>query len=134
MTNVVVGGLFNVVAFAGAGFLFSKLNRSGYEDEMKRHNKALEKLAKAEEKWYESQVEKKNRIAILRQGLVDAKSDMETTNRALDSLRKAKEELTLDKEPTIPDYYRPLSEMEEYQQITIGILGLGSEFIITKLL
>ncbi|CAB3982834.1 Hypothetical predicted protein [Paramuricea clavata] len=134
MTSVVVGGLFNAVAFAGAGFLFSKLNHSGYKDEMKRHNKALEKLAKAKEKWYESQVEKKNRIAILRQELADAKSDMEVTNRALDSLRKAQEELILDKEPTIHDYYKPSSEMEEYQQITIGILGLGSGFIITKIL
>jgi uncharacterized protein HemX len=134
MTSVVVGGLFNAVAFAGAGFLFSKLNHGGYEDEIKRHNRALEKLAKAKEKWYESQVEKKNRIAILRQELTDAKSDMEATNHALDSLRKAQEELTLDKEPTIHDYYKPSSEMEEYQQIAIGILGLGSGFIITKLL
>ncbi|CAB3987043.1 Hypothetical predicted protein [Paramuricea clavata] len=133
MTSVVVGGLFNAVAFAGAGFLFSKLSHSGYEGEMKRHNKALEKLAKAKEKWYESQVEKKNRIAILRQELANAKSDMEVTNHALDSLRKAQEELT-NKEPTIHDYYKPSSEMEEYQQITIGILGLGSGFIITRLL
>jgi hypothetical protein len=58
---------------------------------------------------------------------------MEKTNRALDSLRMAHEELTLDKEPTIHDYYKPSSEMKEYQQITIGILGLGSGFIITKL-
>ena len=89
MASVVVGGLFTAVAFAGAGFLFRKLNHGGYEDEMKRHNKALEKLAKAKEKWYERQVEKKNRIAILRQELADAKTDMEATNRALDSLRKA---------------------------------------------
>ncbi|CAB4026188.1 Hypothetical predicted protein, partial [Paramuricea clavata] len=100
---------------------------------MKRHNKALGKLAKAKEKWYESQVEKKNRIAILRQELADAKSDMEVTNHALDSLRKAQEELTLDKEPTIHDYYKPSSEMEEYQQITIGILGVGTTHTINGL-
>ena len=134
MTSVVVGGLFNAVAFAGAGFLFSKLNRGGYEDEMKRHNKAIEKLSKAKERWYESQVEKKNRIAILRQELADAKSDMEKTNRALDTLRKAHEELIMDKEPTIHDYYKPSSEMEEYQQITIGTVGLGIGLIIAKLL
>ncbi|CAB4015717.1 Hypothetical predicted protein [Paramuricea clavata] len=125
MTSVVVGGLFNAVAIAGAGFLFSKLNHSGYEDEMKRHNTALDKLAKAKEKWYESQVEKKNRIPILRQELVDAKSDMETTNRALDSLRKVQEELTLDKQPTIHDYYKPSSEMEEYQQIRLEYWDWG---------
>jgi hypothetical protein len=51
MTSVVVGGLFNAVAFAGAGFLFSKLNGQGYKEEVKRHNQALEKLAKAKEKF-----------------------------------------------------------------------------------
>ena len=44
MASVVAGGLFNAVAFAGAGFLFSHLNKSGYEAEAKRHNKALEQL------------------------------------------------------------------------------------------
>ena len=134
MASTMVGGLFNAFAFAGAGYIFSKLNHSGYEGEMERHNEAQEKLAIAKEKWYESQVEKKNRITTLRQELADAKSDMEKTNRALDSLRMAHEELSLDKEPTIHDYYKPSSEMKEYQQITIGILGLGSGFIITKFL
>jgi hypothetical protein len=54
MTSVVVGGLFNAVAFAGAGFLFSRLNGQGYKEEVKRHNQALEKLAKSKEKFYES--------------------------------------------------------------------------------
>ena len=36
MTSVVVGGLFNAVAFAGAGFLFSKLNGQGYKDTRKK--------------------------------------------------------------------------------------------------
>ena len=44
MVSVVAGGLFNAVAFAGVGYLFHKLDRSGYEKEMKRHNKAMEKL------------------------------------------------------------------------------------------
>ena len=52
MTSVVAGGLFNAVAFAGAEFLFSKLNHRGYEKEIKRHNKAIEELAKAKEAWY----------------------------------------------------------------------------------
>jgi hypothetical protein len=60
MTSVVVGGLFNAVAFAGAGFLFSKLNGQGYKEEVKRHNQALEKLAKAKEKFYESEVKRRN--------------------------------------------------------------------------
>ena len=53
MTSVVAGGLFNAIAFAGTAFLLSKLNQKGYEAEIKRHNKAIEKLAQAKEEWYE---------------------------------------------------------------------------------
>ena len=44
MDGMVVGGLFNAFAFAGAGFLFSNLNHSRYKDEIKRHNLALEQV------------------------------------------------------------------------------------------
>ena len=53
MASVLAGGLFNAVAFSGAGYVFHKLDKSGYEEEMKRHNEAMEKLSKAKEKWYE---------------------------------------------------------------------------------
>ncbi len=35
MTSVVVGGLFNAFAFAGAGYLFQKFNKDGYDEETK---------------------------------------------------------------------------------------------------
>ena len=72
MASVVAGGLFNAVAFAGAGYVFHKLDKKGYEDEMKRHNLAVEQLQAAKEKWYEETVDKKNKIALLRQKLLDA--------------------------------------------------------------
>ena len=66
--ETVFGGLFNAVAFAGAGFLFSKLNHSGYEKEIKRHNLTLEKLARDKEIWYKQQVERNGEVktAIIR--------------------------------------------------------------------
>ena len=67
MASVVAGGLFNAIAFAGAGYVFHKLDKNGYEKEMKRHTEAMEKLSKEKEKWYEKTVEKKNKIALLRQ-------------------------------------------------------------------
>ena len=86
MTSVVVGGLFNAVAFAGAGFLFSKLNGQGYKEEVKRHNQALEKLAKAREKFYESKVKRRNDEARRRAEILDANKDIAETNRALEDL------------------------------------------------
>ena len=69
MESVVAGGLFHAVAFAGAGYVFHKLDKKGYEDEMKRHNLAVEQLQAAKEKWYEKTVHKKNKIALLQQKL-----------------------------------------------------------------
>ena len=64
MAGVVAGGLFNAIAFAGAGYVFHKMDKNGYEKEMERHDKAMEKLSKEKEKWYEKTVEKKNKIAV----------------------------------------------------------------------
>ena len=75
MSSVVAGGIFNAMAFAGAGFLFSKLNKEGYKDEMRRHNEAMEKLTKAKEAWYERDVARKDRMAQLRLELDDANKD-----------------------------------------------------------
>lgn len=69
-------GLFNAIAFSGARFLFSKLNHTGYEAEIKRHNKPLEKLAIAED-----------RIQQLREQLSDANAYINQTNKTLDELR-----------------------------------------------
>ena len=86
------GGLFNAIAFAGASYVFHKLDKSGYEKEMKRHNEAMEELSKEKEKSYEKTVEKKNMIALLRQKLLDANKDLNETNGALHNLRTATEE------------------------------------------
>ena len=131
MSSVVAGGLFNAVAFAGAGFLFSKLNHRGYEDEMKRHNKAIEKLAKAKEAWYEREVKRKDKIQELRLKLNDANNDFKETNRALKVLKSAS---ISDVQPTIHDYYEPSDEMKKYQNVTIGTLGIATGAGLIKLL
>ena len=61
MASVVAGGLFNAVAFAGAGYVFHKLDKKGYKDEMKRHNLAMEQLKAAQEKWYEKLSKKRTK-------------------------------------------------------------------------
>ena len=73
---MVVGGLFNAFAFAGAGFLFSKLNHSGYQDEFKRHNLAMEQLSAAKQKWYEKEVARKNDIELKRRQLIEANAGL----------------------------------------------------------
>ena len=52
-------------------------------------------------------MEKKNRIALIRQKLSDANKDLDEVNEALHNLRTATEDLEEDKEPTLDEYYEP---------------------------
>ncbi|CAB4004013.1 Hypothetical predicted protein [Paramuricea clavata] len=131
-----VGGLFNAVAFAGAGFLFSHLNQNGYKEEVKRHNHALEELAAAKDKFYESEVKRRNDELRRRQEILDANHDIEETNKALDVLRnynRPQDLNALDRKPKFEDYYQPSDEMQKYMYVTVGILGVGSGYVSTRI-
>ena len=120
MASVALSGMFNALAFAGAGFLFKSLDKNGYEDEMKRHNLAMEKLTLAKKKWYEEQVENKNKIDLLRQQLSDANADVNKTNKALDNLQKITyENKTFTREPHVSDFYKPSNEMENINPLLL---------------
>ncbi len=80
---MVGGGLFNAVAFAGAGYLFQKFNKSGYEEETKRHDLALEKLEKARQEWNQKDIERQEKMAALRRERSDADADFKNINKAL---------------------------------------------------
>ena len=88
----IVGSLlqttFAAVSFAGAGYFFKAFDKNGYEAEIKRHNKALEDLAKAKEAFYQNEVKQRDRIMQLRQQLADTNKDIGETNRALEQLRQ----------------------------------------------
>ena len=135
MASVAASGIFNAFAFAGAGFLFKSLDKNGYEDEMKRHNLAMEKLTVSKEKWYENQVEKKNEMELLRQQLSDGNADINKTNKALDNLRKITfENRTFTREPLISNFYEPADEMREYQHAAVGLAGLIGGWGVYKLI
>ena len=136
MASMVVGGLFNAFAFAGAGYLFSKLNHSGYKDEIKRHNLALEHLSEAKQEWYEEEVSRKNKIEEKRHQLVEANKDINTTNAALsalDHLNRVMEKRSLEQEPTLDDYYKPSEEMEGYKVLVMTAAGLGTGLVGYKI-
>ena len=131
MASMVIGGLFNAFAFAGAGYLFNKLNHNGYKDEIKRHNLALEHLSEAKQEWYEEEVSRKNRVEEKRHQLVEANKDINVTNaslRALDHLNRVMEKRSLEREPKLDDYYKPSEEMEAYKVLVMSAVGLGGGF------
>ncbi len=79
---MVAGGLFNAVAFAGAGYLFQKFNKDGYGEETKRHDLALEKLEKARQEWNQKDIERQEKMAALRREKENANADFPRANGA----------------------------------------------------
>ena len=70
---------FAAISFAGAGFLFKMFDKNGYAEEMKRHNQALEELAKAKELFYENEVRQHDKIQELQRRVDEANEDMVAT-------------------------------------------------------
>ena len=77
-------------------------------------------------------MEKKNKIALLRQRLLDANKNLDDVNDALHNLRTAKEDLrdTEDRKPTLGDFHEPSDEMD----IVTGVIGSVSGYLVTKFL
>ena len=129
MASVAASGIFNALAFASAGCFFKLVDKNNYEVEIKSRNLDMEKLARTKEMWYENLVAHKNKIAELRtQPLSDANTDLNTTNKALDNLRKIMSVLCDNKkftqEPWKEDFYKPSKEMVEYEHATVGVTRL----------
>ena len=123
---------FAALSFAGAGYLFQLVDKNGYEKEMERHDRAVEKLGSTTEKFNELEVRKHDRVQELRQKLYDANADLNATDKALDELRKIQSTAKLleYQEPKLEDYYKPSDEMKEYQYLTSGIIGASAGYIL----
>ena len=125
------------VSFAGAGYIFKTFDKNLNEAEIKRHNKALEELAKTKEAFYQNEVKQRDRIMQLRQQLADTNKDIGETNRALEQLRQVQSiqynGKTFNREPQLNDFYKPSDEMKEYQYITIGVVGVGSGYLLSRI-
>ena len=141
MGSLVAGGLqsvFAAISFSAAGLLFKHLDKNGYAEEMSRHNRAVENLARSKELFCEREVLKHDEIQRLRQRLADANDDIKTTNEMLDQLRQIRtiqyQGVSYDREPQLSDFNKPSDEMREYQYIVGGALGLGFGYTMYKLI
>ena len=63
---------------------------------------------------------------------------MVATNKALDQLRKIRtieyKEKRFAREPHINDFYKPSNEMQDYQLLVIGALGIGSGVLASRVI
>ena len=103
---------------------------------MKRHNKALELLAKSKEEFYEQQVKRNNRMDELRIEIANARVSEQQTDKAFVLLNKELNRLEMEenlprnrRSPVLSDFYTPSKEMHKYQSLSAiiigGIVGFG---------
>ena len=90
-------------------------------------------VAKAKEKFYESEVKRRNDEARRRAEILDANKDIEETNRALEDLRDYTNSTASQRRPKLEDYYQPSDEMKKYAVLTTGILGIGGAYGLTRI-
>ena len=126
MASSIGSSLFSALAFSGAGYLFHLLDKDGYSSKIKRHNKAMEDLMRAREKWYEEEIRRKDEINRKRQELTETHQDMVAVNKALIGIKNISisfknQEFT--RKPELKDFYRPSSEFKHYEKFVVGTVG-----------
>lgn len=120
------GALVNAFAFSGTNFLFSKFGNT--KEEIERHNKAMEALAKARQEYEKRRTarldylnEKLQQAGHAKHTFGDVESAIEEYNRVTgENLQD-----TLGPEPTIEDFYtQPNRDMTEILFIVTGMVGV----------
>ena len=127
MAGTIGGSLWAAFAFSGAGYLFRLIDKNGYSEEIKRHNKAMEDLSRAREKWYEEETRRKDGIAEKRQELIETHQDMNMVNKALSGLRNISisfKNREFTRKPELHDFYKPSSEFKHYEKFVAGTAGV----------
>ena len=84
------------------------------------------------------EVRRKDEIAKKRQELLASRADMSSVDKALDALRRiavtyyedSGRKRTFTKRPELSDFYRPSTEMRNYQNLAMGVFGLASGLVV----
>jgi hypothetical protein len=133
MISLVVGGVFNAFAFAGAGFLFSHLDKKGDKEEAERHNRALEQLTKDRDAFNKRETLRRDKWQRKRAELEAANRDIASINRAFREYARVTRTVE-GRQPKLEDYYQPSNEMRKYALMTAGLIGVGGAYVVTRLI
>ena len=121
---VIGGAVVNALAFSGSNYLFSKLSS---DEERKRHDKALEDLAKARDEY------EKKRLALIDYANKKVMEERKANKNFLDS-EKAIElyyEATLGPPPKLSDFYEP-SETQKNNELIFIVVGMTGVYFFSK--
>ena len=122
------GAVANALAFTGSNFMFSKLQKDGVDRERKRHDRALEKLQKAQ---VDFQEKRQQGIDFINRKLLDEKRANQKFSELNDAMaeyhRVFGQTLSEIYKPELRDYYTPSNGQHEREIafIILSMAGLG---------
>ena len=124
---LVGGAIVNAVAFSGSNYLFSMLrDTQRVDEERKRHDKAIEQLQSAQEKWARQRAARLDWIneELRRQNhSLHTFEDIDSAIREY-SLVTGKTVSPMQPEPQLSDFYTPSRDQKD-REIAFILLGLG---------
>ena len=119
VATIVGGAIVNAFAFSGSNYLFSRIGKSNDSDiERERHDKALEELEAAKEKFSEDRTKRMDFLS------EQSRKEQHSVEQSRDSYEAMKEYYNLTEEPTLSDFYTP-SEDQKDREILFVTIGMS---------
>ena len=132
-TTLVGSSLVQAFSFVGAQWVFSQFDHKGYASEMIRHNKGIEQLTAARQRFYEKETKRKDKIADLERQKQNANKDFAQINDLFEELAQLRQEQSEARATVLSDFYKPSDEMKHYQNVATGVIGLATGATATGL-
>ena len=128
------GAITNAFAFSGSNYLFSHMGSNANEEKI-RHDKAIEKLEKAQQEWNKRRIQRLDFINEQLQKERHAKQTFEDVDQAMKQYYYVtnKQLNPLPSEPKLSDFYTP-SEDQKNREFAFVVGGMAlTGFVAWKL-
>ena len=127
---VIGGATINVLAFSGSNFLFSSLSKESMDQELKRHDKAIEDMQEAQIEW--TKKDKNNSDYLNNEIMKKHKAEKRFTDLTVAMqqyfLVTGRQLEPLPPEPVFSDFYVPSEDyhIRELTFTTLSMIGIGA--------
>ena len=124
LTMMLGGAITNAFAFSGSNYLFSHMGSNANEEKI-RHDKAIEKLEKAQAEWNKKRIQRLDFINKQLQKEHHAVQTFDDVDQAMKLYYRVtnKKFTSLSPKPTLSDFYTP-SEDQKNREIAFVVGGM----------